>query len=277
MKILITGGTGFIGSKVVDKLKKKHQIIVFLRTQKLIPGVQVIKWDYKDPLPDIKVDGIIHLMGKNILDSWTNKNKKEIYNSRIIPLKKFQKKYKLKFLISASAQAIYPNGDKVYDETSPISKKNTFLTKLCKDWERYARKVNAHRVVNLRISMVLGKQGFLKKIIPVFKYYMGGYINPEQRISWIHVDDLVKIIIYCVENNVNGPVNCAAGHTTYKKFTNSLAKALKRPNWVRIPKFLVMLLGERSELFLASIAMKSKLNIKWKYSKLDQALRNLIN
>lgn len=277
MKILITGATGFIGRKLVKRLKSKHELYIVSRNLKKaedeFPFAKVVSIN---EISHLKLDGIIHLQGMPILSTWTKKNKKIIYDSRIEPLKKFQK-LKLKFLISASAQAIYENDKyKVRNENERIGKRNDFLSNLTYDWEKYANRAKC-RVVNLRLSMVLGKIGFLSKLIPQFKLGLGGYLgDKDSGVSWIHIDDLISIIEWSIENEINGPINCAANYTTNYEFMHTIGKVLNKPVWLHIPGFLVKLIGEKSKLFLSSIKMKSRYK-NYKYTNLKKALKSIIN
>lgn len=277
MNILITGATGFIGTKVVDKLKDNHSLYItsrnIVKAQEEFPFAKVVSINEIDHL---KLDGVVHLQGLPISSIWSKKNKEIIYSSRIDPLKKIAK-LKLKFLVGASAQSIYENDKlKVRKEEEKVKLQDNFLSKVAFDWEKYTNKSKT-RVVNLRISMVLGERGFLSKLIPQFKYGFGGYFgDKDSGISWIHVDDLVSIIEWAIKDTkVNGPINCAANYTSNYNFMKTLARVLNKPFWLHVPAFIIKLLGEQSQLLLASVKMKSKYQ-KFKYTNLEKALKSIV-
>jgi uncharacterized protein (TIGR01777 family) len=291
MNLLITGGTGFIGSALCSRLlEDNHNIVVLSRSPKTIKapiqGVREIKQLKNDTVFDV----VINLAGQPIADKrWSNRQKQRVLNSRIgttqnliAYLKRLEHKPKL--FVSGSAIGYYgiSQTDEEIDETAPGD--NSFSSQLCQQWETIALGAQdlGIRTCLLRTGIVLGKGGgALGKMLPLFKKGLGGRIGQgKQWMSWIHLDDLVGIILHCIEHDsLHGAINGTSPvPVTNQVFTTTLGKVLKRPTFFPMPTMLVKLLfGEMGEELL--LAGKKIMPVKvcntgyqFKFLTLDEAL-----
>jgi uncharacterized protein (TIGR01777 family) len=298
--ILITGGTGFIGNKLTDLLiQSGYSVSILSRNDK--QNTEIIsyyKWDveknYIDEKAVLNADYIIHLAGENIADKrWTAKRKSQIVTSReqsvrIIydVLKKNDKK--LNAFISASGIGIYGalNGETICSENTPPT--NDFLGTTCQKWEAAADTISGLgiRTVKIRTGLVLGKnEGFLEKMIPVFKYGFGSALGSgKQYMPWIHIDDLCAIYLAAVQNEtMNGPYNAAVNdNTTNSIFSKTLAKIYGYSIWLpNVPSLILkIVLGEMSNIITKGRRVYSnkieETGFKFKYKDLETALRNCL-
>ncbi len=269
MNILITGGTGFVGKRVVARLiEKGHTPYVLTRSDKKDSQVKYLQWNpEKEEFPEFDVDsidGLINLMGENIGGKrWSESQKKKIENSRIEGTKFLNQMlsekltHNLKFTISASAVGIYQkNTSETLDEKASLD--NDFLGSLCQKWEEQAKDFSkVDRRVIIRIGVVLGPDGgMLEKLMPIFKLGLGGPIgNGKMMMSWVHVDDLVNIIMNSIEEpKYEGIFNAVSPNpVTNSEFTKAFGKAAKRPAFFPVPPFaLKLMMGEMSSLALDS-------------------------
>jgi len=298
MNILITGATGFIGRYLVQRLKQSHHTIKVLSrdsiraSQKL--GVPAYDWDYtKEEVPAEALENvqvIIHLMGENLGNSrWTEKRKREIYESRILSARKLVAAAppSLECFICASAIGIYPGqGDDVYDESYVVPDHGNFMQTICRDWEKEAANIESRGVrrVSIRTGIVLGDGGMLAKLLPIFKLGIGGPIgHGRQWLPWIHIHDLVSVYVAAVlDTRYHGPVNAVSPNPVrYRDFAITLGKTLHRPAFISTPAFILKLaLGEAAALALNSYhVVPTKLvqtySFEFKFTHLLTALENL--
>jgi hypothetical protein len=265
MNILISGGTGFVGQKLVEELKDKHKLFVLTRDpvkaeNKLGNNITFIKWDdVYQPIDLAKygiIDAVINLVGENIGDKkWSNEQKKILFNSRVDATKTIISSIKssqgtVKHFISTSAVGIYSDG---------------FLKKLCTAWEAAVTdfgKDVIERSVILRVGMVLGKGGAVSKMLKAFELGVGGKIGDgKQWMCWIHRYDLVKAYEFCLDNtSVSGIVNAVSPFPVRnEEFTEVLGNVLRKPTIFTVPKFaLKLIFGEMSTLMLDSIRVEPK-------------------
>ena len=256
MKILLTGGTGFIGKKLVKYfLNKGYQINILtinLKGRNNKKNLKFFKWNPKQKMVDFEsikgVNVIINLSGKNIFSFWSKKNKNEILSSRIDSIKTLNKLIfkndKLEHIISASATGIYfKDSFNIQDEFSKINSKS-FLGKVVHNWEMEIDKISNGNIVltKLRIGIVFSKDGgFLKKL-----FFLNGLrINPlidrgNQWQSWIHIDDLVRATQFIINNKLNGVINLVSPNPcTNHDISLKIIKLNKQPFFsFSIPSFL---------------------------------------
>lgn len=265
MKIGLFGGTGFIGSALTEFLSEEgHEVLIYTRspTQKnylLWNPKQLDGWE--NSLDGIDV--IINLVGASIGDKrWTLERKKILTESRILPTQLVVQAIKgckapPKLFINASAIGFYAPTNhmprQALTESDPAG--NGFLSQLCKTWEEAAFEAKSvTRVAVLRLGIVLGNGGFLKKVTPVFKLGLGAIFgNGQAPFGWIHITDLCRIVSFAIqEPGLSGPINCVSPEpSTSESFFRTLAKHLKRPLFLRMPEWIVkMVFGEMSELLL---------------------------
>lgn len=296
MKILVTGSSGLIGSALVTYLEQhQHEVYKLVRVRAdLLP--REIAWDPHrgviSPALLEGMDAVVHLAGENIMARWTEAKKKQILDSRVKSTQLLcQTLCNLKrppsVFICASAIGYYGNrGNEILTEQS--SRGNGFLAVVCNEWEDATRQAveRGIRVVNPRIGMVLSsKGGALKQMLPIFKFGLGGQMGcGDQYVSWIAIDDLVRVIDYAIQReSLAGPLNAVTPYpVTNQELTKMLGHILHRPTFLAMPTFMVKLvfgeLGE--EVFLSSERVKPKkledVGFQFNYPRLEEALRHLI-
>lgn len=273
MKILLSGSNGLVGSNLKEYLSQNNHAVVSLIRNKNQENSDSIYWDYENKIIDTEklagFDSVIHLAGENISSKrWSAKQKEKILNSRIkstdfLIESLIKLENKPQSFLCASAIGFYGNrNDEILEEQS--KKGSGFLSDVCETWEKstIAAKQAGLRVVNLRFGVILSeKGGALKKMLLPFKLGLGGKVGTgKQYMSWITLDDTIRIIDFCLKNNSkNGPINVVAPNPiTNYELTKLLGRYLKRPTFFPLPAFVAKLaLGEMAdELLLASTRVK---------------------
>jgi uncharacterized protein (TIGR01777 family) len=302
MKIVVSGGSGFIGNVLVPRLLAEgHEIVLFTRDPaaaraNLDLRVKVERWDGKTLgawTPHIDgADAVLSFAGESIAGKrWTRIQKQRIIESRVDATNAIVEAIGKAFkrpavLINASAVGFYgpvESGDVPED----YPRGNTFLSETTDRWEQSARSVERYgvRLVLLRISVVLGERGgALAKMLLPFRLFVGGPIGTgRQWFPWVHVDDLVNTVLFALSNqSVSGPVNVVAPQAvTMKEFCTALGKSLHRPSWVPVPAFfLKLLLGEMSDMVLTGQRAVPKAlerhGFKFKFPHLSSALADIL-
>lgn len=296
MKVVIAGATGFLGQVIVKQLLNSGDEVVVLTRNvakaalTLGRSCQFYQWDNYESLPPLEAfanaDGVINLLGEKISKKWDEEYKKKLFDSRIISTRNIlasieAAKVKPKVYVSASAIGIY--GDRGNEEISESSetKSDSFLAKLCLDWEAEANKAKS-RVVTVRTGIVIGRNGgALDKMLPVFKMGLGGKLGTgNQYMSWIHVEDAAGIFIEALKNEmISGPVNATAPYPAKNAdFTKVMGKVLRRPTCFPTPAFaLNLVFGEMSQVLLEGqkvVPTKvKKTNFRFRYPTLEMALK----
>ena len=266
MKILITGGTGFIGTEVIKKLHKHgHEVVILTRNKQKsrdkikLSGITFIEYGYKadSKIPDYlmeEIDGIINMAGEPIFTGrWNEEKMKTIKESRINITRQLvdsisqQKGNKPNILVNASAVGYYgPSDETTLSEDSPAG--NDFLAKVSVQWEKEALRATDFgvRTVILRTGIVLDKGGgALAKMLLPFKLFIGGPIGSgKQYFSWIHRDDMAELYISSLtDKRFSGPVNATAPNpVTMKELSRAIGKILKRPAWLPVPVFMAKII-----------------------------------
>ncbi len=276
-KILITGGSGLVGSLLTKKLVEKgYQVSHLSRRNGQKDGINIYKWDIQnkqiDPAAFDGVTHIVHLAGAGVADErWTPQRKQIIRSSRIdsaLLLFDQVRKHNLSLegFISASAIGIYGNNDGkvVFDETSPHA--SDFLAQVVVDWEKAVENFNdiGIRTALLRIGVVLAKEGgALQKIAQPIRYGIGAPLaSGNQYMSWIHINDLVDMFVMAIENEkISGPYDAVAPNpVTNKEFTKITAEVLKKPLWLpNVPSFVLkLMLGEMASIVTGGSRVSDK-------------------
>jgi len=301
-KIIITGASGLIGKKLLDHFcTSDFEITVLTRkprfdTNFMDRSIKFFQWncenneEWKDALEG--QDVVINLAGANLVSKrWNDKFKKLIYKSRINCTKQLvdaigQCNNKPETLITASAVGIYgERGEEILAESSEPG--TDFLAKVCYDWESEAKKVQAYNVrfVALRIGLVLSADGgVLKNSLLPFKLFIGGKLgNGKQFFPWIHIDDLLSIVSYTIDNPaLNGPINCASPRIVREQeFAKTLGQVLKRPAIFPVPRFLLrIVVGPIAESIISSqnisVEKLIKAGFEFKFTNLPLALKQIL-
>lgn len=297
--VLITGASGLIGQQLQEALLKKgYEIRGLSRKSRQEEGITWYTWDIEegkiDPAAFDKLDYIIHLAGANVADGrWTEKRKKVILESRTASaalLHEYVRKMPKppKAFISASGISIYgaDNGKTWLDEESPEGK--DFLAKVAQAWEESAddfAKIGI-RTVKLRIGVVLSEEGgALQELTKPIRFYAGAPLaSGKQYMSWIHIDDLVRIFVDALENTgYEGAYNAVAPKpVTNKTLTRSAARAMGKPLLLpNVPAFVLkLMLGEMAEILIGSGRVSSEKieqqGFTFQYRKIDTAMDDLL-
>lgn len=299
-KILITGGTGLVGEKLILLLLQKGYTVGVLTrgTSRKENEIQYYNWDIRqksiDPDAFKDVTFIINLAGAGVADEkWTEKRKSVIMNSRTDSTRLLfdtvkELKVNLKGFISASAIGIYGNfeGSELKIETSPFG--DDFLAQVVIAWEKEANQFNTLgiRTVLMRIGVVLDSSGgALEKIARPIRFGVGAPLGSgDQYMSWVHIDDLCNMFLWAIQNEaVEGSFNAVNPNpVTNKEFTKAVAKTLKKPLLLpNVPSFVLkLMLGEMSSIVLGgSVVSDQKLKnhgFKHQYEQLLPAIHNLL-
>jgi uncharacterized protein len=297
MKIAITGATGFVGSRLTNRLLDAgHNIHALVRRRAYgLPGVdKIYEWDSAqgEPPPESLegVDAVIHLAGEPVARRWTPEVKRLIHASRVVGTRHLvnalsTQAHRPRVLICASAIGIYGSrGDEVLTEASRPG--SDFLAGVVVGWEKSAELAEALgiRVVRLRLGVVLGPGGALEKMLPPFRFGVGGRIGSGQQwMSWIHIEDVIRLIQFALQNDtIAGPMNATAPNpVTNAEFTRELGATLHRPAVLPVPKFaLKMLFGEMAEVITASQhvvpAVAQRAGFSFQFPELEAALNQIL-
>lgn len=296
MKLVLTGGMGFIGSALCPRLLEQgHTLTLLTRRKPPDASTPVKTWRHWTPhtpgdweaLFD-GADGIINLAGEPIAAKrWTQNQKHRIHSSRIEATRSIvealaKAKRRPTLLLNASAVGYYgPHGQEIVTEETPAG--TDFLSSVCRAWEEEAQQAKplGLRVVRLRTGIVLGPGGALAKMALPFKFFIGGPLGSgAQWMPWIHLEDEIGLILFLIENSqAAGPVNGTAPNpVTMKEFCQTLGRVMHRPSWAPVPSFAVrLILGEMADMLLtgqrAVPAAAKKLGYRFRYENLSDALK----
>jgi len=300
-KILITGGSGFVGKYLTKQFLLEGFFVTGIGTSlhhpiEQGPGQEFenFKWisadtsregRWQEHVPN--ADVVINLAGRNVFRPWTKKYKQAIYDSRILTTKHLvaaMEKGKPIKLLNASAIGYYGNqGETVLSETDSAG--SDFLAMVCRDWETCAREARKKDVMVclMRFGVVLGNEGALSVMTPAFKWFMGGPLgNGGHWFPWIHIHDLYRAVKFLMDDpglegnfNFTGP-----GLVRQKEFSKALGRVLNRPAILPAPAFMVkLLMGDLGSSILHSqkaLSQRlSELGFEFKFQNVWDALANI--
>jgi uncharacterized protein (TIGR01777 family) len=300
MKILMTGGSGFVGSYLTTRLVQDgHEVTVLTRSMKgAKPAAQGVSYLEGDPTrkgpwqESVKThDGIINLAGASIFSRWNEEYKRLLRESRIQTTRNIVEAIetspqKQVTLFSTSGIGYYGfHEDEELTEESAAG--NDFLARLSGDWEGEALKAREKgvRVVITRFGIVLGeKGGALGQMIPLFKKFIGGPLGSGQQwFSWIHIKDLAEAFVFLIKHpEISGPVNlCSPNPVRNRDLARALGKALNRPSFMPAPGFMIKLvLGEFGSVLLEGQRVIPRRLLDngfvFQYPEIDRALQSIV-
>jgi uncharacterized protein (TIGR01777 family) len=290
MRVLVTGGTGFIGRALVVALRDRgDEAVVVSRRRE-----EGATWDSIDSAMD-RVDAVVHLAGEPVASArWTPERLALIRASRVETTTAVahaieRSRQKPRVLVSASAVGIYgaQGGDAPpLDEDSPVG--GGLLARITAAWEAAADPVRAAgvRVVHPRVGVVLGRGGgALEKLIAPFRWWLGGPLGRgDQWVSWIHAHDAVRALLFMVDrDDVSGPVNTTAPHPlTMNGMAQAIGRAMGRPSFFRVPSVALRLAlgdGLSSVVLTGQRALPGKLSaagFSFEFPRIEEALAELL-
>jgi uncharacterized protein (TIGR01777 family) len=288
MRVTVTGATGTIGRALVTALTQRGDEVTALSRASNWPQP-------KSAPPPAEVlrgrDGVVHLLGEQIAQRWTDDAKREIRDSRILSTRNLVAAIgelpdgeRPRVLVSQSGAGWYGHrGEERLDESAPAG--DDFLAQLSADWEAEARRAEelGVRVVVNRTGMVLSRSGgALEKMLPFFKAGIGGPVaGGKQFVPWVHLDDVVGAILFELDTEAaGGPINLTAPEpATNKELSKALGSALRRPAIAPVPALAVKALyGEMSDIVTtgqrAVPARLIELGYRFRQPELEAALRD---
>ena len=300
MKVLVSGGTGFVGSSLVRELQAADNSCMVLsrtpeRRLKLPDQVTFHRWDARavEPLADLmeEADAVVHLAGESIgAGRWTAGRKRQILDSRVASTQAMtaallQAQGPPRVFVQASAVGFYgPGDDQVVTEEAPPG--NDFLAQVCQEWEAASLEVEKRGVRRIvaRTGIVLSASGgALSRMALPFKLFAGGPAGSgRQWMPWIHLADEVGALCFLLEHeDARGPFNLAAPNpVTNREFSGALGQALHRPSLLPAPALALRLaLGEMADLILTGQRAVPdrllELGYKFRYPDLESALQEI--
>lgn len=294
MRILVTGGTGLIGSALLKYWHDQHQITVLTR-QPLTSLQQATALNYVNSLAQVdfnQLDAVVNLAGEPIANKkWTDKQKQRICNSRWQLTEQLSEHIQAATtppacLINGSAVGYYGRQGTEFIGEEHSAFYPEFSHDICARWENLAQRAASDRtrVCLLRTGIVLSDQGgALAKMLPAFRFGLGGPLgNGQQFMSWIHIADIVRLIDFLLLSpTLQGPFNAVAPKpVTNKQFSQALAERLKRPAKLTMPAFMLRLLfGEMADILLYGQRViperAQEAGFKFQYPNLPAALADL--
>jgi len=298
VKIVIAGGTGFLGRPLTERLiAEGHDVVVLTRGGSSALPARAVSWSPAENVHTSgpwasEVDGahaVINLAGESIAGRrWSAAHKQQVLDSRVRATRSLAAAIARaprppSVFVSGSAVGYYgPLGDELAVETTPAG--SDFLAQVCQQWEAEADRAASPRtrVVYIRTGLVLERDGgALRQMLPPFKFGVGGPVGSgRQYWPWIHRTDWIDLVRWTIDTAaVSGPVNATAPEPVRNvEFARSLGWALRRPSFIPAPAFaLRLLLGEMADALLLSgqravPAKAQALGFSFKYAKLDDAL-----
>ncbi len=302
MRVFMTGGTGFVGTILTQKLTREgHEVTVLarkIRPDRPLPrgavymeGNPTREGPWQSSVPEHDV--MINLAGASIFSRWTKANKTAIRDSRVLTTRHLVDALSARrgqdtLLLNTSAVGYYGfHEDEKLDEGSPPG--DDYLASVSREWEEAALKAEplGVRVVLLRFGVVLGREGgALKQMLPVFKRFLGSPLGSgAQWFSWIHAGDLTDIYLFLIkEKTIKGPVNCTAPNPVRnREFTRALGKALGKPTFMpSVPGFMIKhVMGEFGSTLLKGQRVFPTVLIdhgfQFHFPEIEKALQDLLD
>lgn len=293
MRVLVTGGTGFVGNVLVNRFVARDDRVVIVTRDPARARSARVGVTYESWLPEpSRFDAIVHLQGESIAGRrWNDAVKAELRASRVDATRKLvdaiaASTTRPRVLVAASASGYYGSrGDELLAESAAPDP--GFLGELCVAWEREALRAETLgvRVVVVRIGIVLGAgAGALAKLVPIFRLGVGGPLGFGRTwFPWIHVNDLTSLLLFAVDrDDLKGPVNAAApGIVTNREFARELGRVLSRPALFPVPyPILRVVAGEVAGALVASQRVVPERALKagfaFQHPELEPALRGLL-
>lgn len=300
MNILITGATGFIGQRLVRRLiAENHNLVLWVRNQEKAQSLfndlkhQSLNIILDLDAVDLPIDAVINLAGEPIIDKrWTSERKVLLEDSRIGVTRELvgwlsHQTYKPSVFLSGSAIGIYGNYPENVELTEQSAFRDCYPSYLCQQWEFEAQKAQTFgvRVCLIRTGVVLHPDGgALKKMYLPFKLGVGGRVaSGQQWLSWIHLEDMVRLLTFLLDSDISGSVNATAPEPVpYQIFTTALAQIISRPHLFPMPATVIKLMfGEAGQLLIeGQKVVPSKLlkeGFEFRYRNIDDTLRNFFS
>jgi len=302
MRVLVTGGTGFIGRALVERLLARGDSVTGLTRNAGKPGARGVAWVEWDPRRAgawqqaiAGHDAVVHLAGETAAGRrYTPEVEREILESRVGSTERLIEaihaapgERRPRVFVCASGVGYYGNhdDDARLDETAAAG--SDFLARVCVEWEAAARAAESAgvRAVSMRIGFVLGRDGgALARLVPIFKAFIGGPLGSgRQRVPWIHLTDVIGAFLHAIDHEIlRGPVNIAAPNgVTNKAFARTLGSVLGRPSALPAPAFaLRILFGDGAEPILggqhAVPRALLEAGYRFQFPELEPALRDLL-
>ncbi len=301
MRVFVTGGTGLVGTRLIQQLRGRGTEVVALTRRpseaaRRLAGCTIVEGDptqpgvWMDSAADC--DAVINLAGENVFARrWNDEFKARLRDSRVqgttnVVEALARRPGTSKVLVNASAIGYYgPHGDEELTEASPPG--DDFLARLCVEWEQAARRAEEHgvRVVMVRVGVVLDPEGgALPQMVTPFKLFAGGPTGSgKQWLSWIHHADLTGLLLLALDNAAaSGPLNGTAPNPVpNREFARALGRTLHRPALLPTPRFaLRIMLGEVADLVTTGQRVVPRraleLGYYFRYPMLDAALADVL-
>jgi uncharacterized protein (TIGR01777 family) len=297
MRVAIAGGTGFIGSALTKALLERNdEVWIISRTspknKSKRTGFNQMTWDELEASPSLLegIDAIVNLTGESINQRWNQAAKQRVMDSRLTAAARISKlvhslNHKPLLVINASGISAYGiSADGIFDESSP-TRVTDFLSEVVQKWEQAADSIPAERLVKLRVGVVLDKkEGAFPLMAMPYRLFGGGKIGSgEQWLSWIHLEDMIRLILFILDNNfIEGPINASSPDpVSNDSFGRAIGKAMRRPHWFPVPAFVMRtLFGEMSTLLLdGQRALPSRAlenGFVFRYPTVESAMEELV-